>query len=81
MLFDIFKKKKKNNVFPENAKYKFRDFVRFRHRGEVSCGFIHEAFADEQGNITYTLQKGGECPVLIYNYKEEDIIGIIELNH
>ena len=28
------------------------------------------------GKITYTIQIGGQCPALIYDYKEEDILGI-----
>ena len=75
---DIFKKKIKKATYPENAKYKLRDFVRFRHRGELHFGFIHEAHADESGNILYTIQMGGECPTFVYNYKEESIVGKIE---
>lgn len=74
MIFDkLFKKKDK---YPEAAKYKKGDFVNFRHRGELSFGFIYEAFADKDGNITYTIQIGGQCPALLYNYKEKDIIGL-----
>ena len=75
MFLDIFKKKNKKSAYPENAKYKFRDFVRFRHRGELHFGFIHEANVDEEGNVMYTIQMGGECPTFVYNYKEENIVG------
>ena len=75
MFLDIFKKKNKKSAYPENAKYKFRDFVRFRHRGELHFGFIHEANVDEEGNVIYTIQMGGECPTFVYNYKEENIVG------
>ena len=75
MFFNIFKKKENKNAWPEGAKYKFRDFVRFRHRGELHFGFIHEARVDDEGNILYTLQMGGECPTFVYNYKEESIVG------
>lgn len=70
-----FKKKKK---YPENAKYKLDDFVNFRYRGELYFGYIYEAF-ETDGKITYTIQIGGQCPALIYNYKEEDIIGLKKL--
>ena len=72
MFFNIFKKKP---VYPENAKYQLGDFVRFRHRGELHFGFIHEAKIEEEGNVLYTLQMGGECPTFVYNYKEENIVG------
>lgn len=75
MFLDIFRKKPKKDVYPENAKYKLRDFVRFRHRGELHFGFIHEASLDEDGNVVYTIQMGGECPTFVYNYAEEQIVG------
>ena len=75
MLFNIFKKKSPKTSWPDSAKYQFRDFVRFRHRGELHFGFIHEARVDEGGKVIYTLQMGGECPTLIYNYAEDDIVG------
>ncbi len=75
MLFNIFKKKSNKNAWPEKAKYKFRDFVRFRHRGELHFGFIHEARVEDDGTVIYTIQMGGECPTFVYNYKEENIVG------
>ena len=75
MFFDIFKKKLPKNAWPENAKYKPRDFVRFRHRGELHFGFVHEATTNDVGEIIYTLQMGGECPTFVYNYKEDQIVG------
>lgn len=74
MFLDIFKKKPRKPDWPEEAKYKVRDFVRFRHRGELHFGFIHEARV-ENGDVIYTIQMGGECPTFVYNYKEEDIVG------
>ncbi|MBQ9978449.1 MAG: hypothetical protein IJP20_01495 [Clostridia bacterium] len=74
MLLDIFKRTSKRSSYPENAKYKLRDFVRFRHRGELHFGFIHEARV-ENGEVLYTIQMGGECPTFVYNYKEENIVG------
>ena len=74
MFFNIFKKKEKKSDWPEKAIYKPRDFVRFRHRGELHFGFVHEA-RDEDGKVLYTIQMGGECPTFVYNYKEENIVG------
>lgn len=76
MIFDFLKKKGRGPVYPENAKYKVRDFVRFRYRGEVTHGFIYEARETEDGKILYTIQKGGECPSFVYDYREEDVIGL-----
>ena len=67
--------KKKDN-YPTEAKYKKGDFVNFRHRGELCFGYIYEAFLDKDGKITYTIQIGGQCPALLYNWKEEEILGL-----
>ena len=74
MFLDIFKKKPKKPAWPEEAKYKPRDFVRFRHRGELHFGFVHEARV-EDGEVLYTIQMGGECPTFVYNYTENQIVG------
>ena len=73
MFFDkLFKK----NKWPENAKYQKGDFVNFRRRGDLCFGYIYEAFIDNDGNITYTIQIGGQCPALTYGWKESDILGL-----
>lgn len=72
MFFDIFKR----NKYPEKAKYKKGDFVNFRRRGELCFGYIYEASEGKDGGITYTIQIGGQCPAFIYDWKEEDIIGL-----
>lgn len=69
----FFKRKKK---WPSNAKYQKGDFVNFRRHGELYFGYIYEAKEVLYGKIIYTIQIGGQCPALIYDYKEEDIIGI-----
>ena len=66
---------KKKKKYPENAKYQLDDFINFRYRGELYFGYIYEAM-EVDGKIEYTIQIGGQCPALIYHYKEEDIIGL-----
>ena len=71
----MFFKRRKKKVYPENAKYQIGDFVNFRYRDELYFGYIYEAFVNEEdGSIFYTIQIGGQCPALIYKFKEEDII-------
>ena len=72
----FFDKLFKRNKYPEAAKYKKGDFVNFRYRGELSFGYIYEAFESDDGKITYTLQIGGQCPAFLYNWKEEEILGL-----
>lgn len=62
--------------YPKNARYQKRDFVNFRRRGELCFGWIYDAKSDKAGKVTYTIQVGGQCPSFIYDFKEEDIIGI-----
>lgn len=76
-MFDFLKRRAKREKYPETAKYKIGDFVRFRHRGEVTHGFIYEARELDDGRILYTIQKGGECPSFVNDYDEKDIIGLI----
>ena len=70
-MFNIFKKKK----YPKNAKYQKKDSINFRYRNELLFGFICDA-KEVDGKISYTIQLGGQCPAIIENYKEEDIIGL-----
>lgn len=70
-MFNFFKKKK----YPETAKYSKGDYVNFRYRDELYFGFIYEAYLVD-GKIVYDIQIGGQCPSVIKNYKEEDIIGL-----
>ena len=73
MFFKLFKKK---NKYPEIAKYKDGDYVNFRYRNELYFGYIYDAKVDNENKVIYTIQIAGQCPALIYNYKEEDIIGL-----
>ena len=68
----LFKRKK----YPKTAKYQKGDFVNFRYHNELYFGYIYDAKEELYGKITYTIQIGGQCPALIYNYKEEDILGL-----
>ena len=74
MLFDrLFKRK---NKFPEMAKYKENNCVSFRFRDDLAFGYIHDAKLGKDGKISYTIQLGGQCPALLYDFKEENIIGL-----
>lgn len=69
-----FKKK-----YPAAAKYGLRDCVRFYHRGDMRVAWVYGAAVDKKSAaVTYTLQVGGQCPALIYDVPEGDIIGLKE---
>ena len=68
----FFKKK-----YPAAAKYQIKDFVNFYHRGEMRFAWVYDAKVDKaSGAVIYTMQVGGQCPALIYNVPEGDIIGL-----
>lgn len=70
----FFKKK-----YPAAAKYHLKDRVNFYHRGEMRFAWVYDATVDKaSGAVVYTLQVGGQCPALIYNVAETDIIGLKE---
>ena len=69
----FFRRKKK---YPLIAKYKENDYVNFRFRGELYFGYIYDAKVNSENKVLYTIQIAGQCPALLYDYKEEDIIGL-----
>lgn len=70
---NLFNKKKK---YPEAAKYKEDDYVSFRYRDDLAFGYIYDAKVDGDGKVSYTIQLGGQCPALLYDFKEENIVGL-----
>ena len=73
----LFKRKKIKYQYPEKAKYQLDDYVNFRYRNELYFGYICSAKIND-GKVIYTIQIEGQCPSFIYNFNEEDIIGIKE---
>lgn len=67
----FFKKKKPKE--PINSKYQLGEMVRFRHKGEISPGYIYAIYKNESGDILYDVQIGGECPAIINGVREENI--------
>ncbi len=67
--------KKKKNKIVIHSKYHLGDFVRFKDKKDGVCpGYIYEVKLNENNEVIYTLQVGGECPSFRYNIKEEEII-------
>ena len=69
----FFKKKKQENKEEIDSRYQLGEMIRFRHKGEVSTGYIYRIFQKSDG-IYYDIQIGGECPAIIEGVKEETII-------
>ena len=67
----IFKRKKKEAVV--GAKFHLGQQVSFKYRGDMTPGTIYGIKYDENKNIIYDVQIGGECPAVITNIKEEEI--------
>ena len=68
-----FFKKKKEKAIVSGGKYRLHDQVNFKYRGDIAPGCIEDVKYDENKNIVYDIQIGGECPAIVKNIKEEDI--------
>jgi len=65
-----FKKKKQEELI---SKYKMREQVTFRHRGDMAIGFVSSVYRGEDAGLLYDVQIGGECPTVIHGIKEEEL--------
>jgi hypothetical protein len=66
-------KKKVKEEFIEEAKFKIEEFVSFRHRNDLKCGYIYKIKKNDDGSIVYDIQIGGECPAIVNNIPEDKI--------
>ena len=64
------KKKSKTKI---ETKFKMGDCVRFKHRGELTFGWIYEIYIKEGQETIYDIQIGGQCPAILYGFKESDL--------
>ena len=67
-----FFKKKKQEVIIHSAFVKGQN-VKFKYRGDVCPGIIYDVKLDNDENVVYDIQIGGECPAIIKDVKEEII--------
>ena len=65
----FFKRKKK--IVISGNKYSIGQMVNFKHRGEMCPGIIYQIKMNDDQEIIYDVQIGGECPAVIENVKEE----------
>ena len=66
----LFKKKKKVQI---ETKFKVGDPVRFRYRDELYFGWIYVIYPKENGQTSYDVQVGGQCPMVVKDIKEEQL--------
>ena len=67
----LFKKKKKEFI---PSLYKKGDTVQFKDRyGDMCVGYVYKIYKNSEGKIIYDIQVGGECPVVLNGYKEEEL--------
>ena len=69
----FFKKKKNKPQRVINSKFKVGDAVRFRHKDELTFGWIYEIRMNAQGHVIYDVQVGGQCPAILTDIPEEII--------
>lgn len=66
-----FFKKKKANKPVINSQFKVGDPVRFRHKDELTFGWIYEIKLGPNGKVIYDIQVGGQCPAVLKDIPEE----------
>lgn len=69
----FFKRKPKVEI---ESKFALGESVRFRYKGEINPGYIYRIYLNQNGEVVYDVQIGGECPAVIVNIKEEEILKI-----
>lgn len=69
-----FFRKKKTVTVTINSKYLVGDFVKFRHREELDPGVIVAVKLNQNQEIVYDIQIGGECPIVVENVLEKDVV-------
>ncbi|MBR0439833.1 MAG: hypothetical protein IJK27_03700 [Bacilli bacterium] len=67
----LFKKKKSEVIL--NSTYKKGQKVSFKRRDDIDPGIIYEVRKNNNGEIIYDIQIGGECPAIIKDVNEKDI--------
>ncbi len=66
----MFFKRKKEVII--DSKFKKGDFVNFRYKDDLRFGIVYD-IKKVNDEIIYSVQMGGECPVIINNLKEETL--------
>jgi len=59
-----------------NSKFKKGQTVGYKKEIYLSIGHIYNIKKDNDGNILYDIQIGGECPAIIYDIKEDKVVDI-----
>ena len=67
---------RKKVIVQIHGKFELGEPVRFRYRGEICPGYIYKVYLDKDQKVVYDVQIGGECPTVIVNIKEEEILKI-----
>ena len=72
----LFKRKPKKVI---ESKFHDGEYVRFRYRGELTTGWIYNIYENE-GGVIYDIQIGGQCPAILYGFKEEQLTSLEKKN-
>ena len=66
-------RKKKKKIINFSHRFNVGDSVNYRYKDELNPGLIYDINQTEDGKVTYDIQVGGECPVIVYNIEEDKI--------
>lgn len=68
----FFKKKKVEPVI--NSEYKVGELIRFHYRDDLYIGRVYKVKLDEEHQVVYDIQVGGECPSYVFNVKGNQVV-------
>ena len=66
--------KKKKPKIEINSKFKMGEAISFFYKGDLKFGFVHNIKLSSEGKVIYDIQIGGECPAIINDVREIDLI-------
>ena len=69
----LFKKRKIAKQVPSSYKYPLGSTVGFKHKGDFTRAYVYEVYLNDDGQVVYDLQLGGECPSIIKGIEESKI--------
>lgn len=67
----FWKKKKEINI---DSKYQLGELVLFKYRNDLMNGYIYKIYLSPSGEVIYDIQIGGECPAVINNIPETEVV-------
>ena len=67
----FWKKKKEVHI---DSKFQKGDLLMFKYRNDIMNGYVYKIYLSPSGEVMYDIQIGGECPAVINNIPETEVV-------